>query len=80
MAFSISVVDAAWRRSGGRCECRRTTHGHSVPHGAVLVAVNRGRDGIGAWETNHRTRVESGGDDSLSNCEILCWTCHRATF
>ena len=28
MAFPQNVKDAAYRRSGGRCECRRQGHGH----------------------------------------------------
>jgi 5-methylcytosine-specific restriction endonuclease McrA len=47
----------------------------------MLVWGNRGirKSSIGAWETNHRVRVESGGSDVLSNCEILCWDCHSQT-
>lgn len=80
MAFSQSVVDAAWRRADGHCECQRTTHGHFGRCYKQLVYGNRGRDGRGAWEANHRNRVASGGADTLSNCEILCWDCHRKTF
>ena len=81
MAFPQSVVDAAWARAGGKCECPRVTHDHGQTRcNKALVKANRGREGIGAWEANHRRRVESGGDDTLSNCEILCWNpCHRAT-
>jgi len=42
-----------------------------------LLWENRGREaGRGAWEAHHR---RSEGGDSLSNCEILCWVCHKAT-
>jgi len=27
MVFSEEVVEQAWQRSGGYCECRRRTHG-----------------------------------------------------
>lgn len=78
MAFSEDVVDRAWNRSGGRCECRRKTHNH--PYGRCpqrLSKGSRGREsGRGAWETHHRV---SGGSDGLSNCEILCWACHKKT-
>ena len=29
MAFSDEVVLKAWKRAGGRCQCRRRSHGHS---------------------------------------------------
>ena len=75
MPFPESVVEAAWKRANGKCECRRSTHGHSIPHSKQLVKENRGRDGRGAWETHHK----SGDSDTLSNCEILCWDCHKQT-
>jgi hypothetical protein len=76
MPFPTSVVEAAWARAKGKCECTRTTHNHSVPHGKQLVWDNRGREGRGAWEAHHKIR---GGPDTLSNCQILCWGCHKQT-
>jgi len=78
MAFSEEVVAQAWRRAGGKCECRRTTHNHSyVRCNKELVWENRGREGRGAWEAHH---ISDTGGDVLSNCEILCWDCHQRTF
>jgi hypothetical protein len=77
MAFSDDVIKQAWNRSGGRCECQRTAHDHSVfrcPR--KLTWANRGREGEGAWEAHH---VSVAGGDGLSNCQILCWTCHKKT-
>lgn len=82
MAFSEDTVRSAFVRAGGRCECERMScgvHG-TIWCGRELAWTNRGRYGEGAWEANHRHRVESDGPDSLSNCEILCWPCHRGTF
>lgn len=77
MAFPESVVEQAWRRAGGRCECRRRTHNHfNVRCNKTLVWANRGREAPGAWEAHH---ITSSGGDTLSNCEILCWACHKAT-
>ncbi len=76
MAFPESVIDQAWERSGGVCECWRTSHGHASPHGKQLVKGNPGREGPGAWEAHH---TDSKGLDILSNCEILCWDCHEKT-
>ncbi len=79
--FSEETVLRAWNRAGGRCECRRRTHGHHyVRCNKELSFSNRGRFGRGKWEANHRTRVESGGTGAFSNCEIVCWDCHAATF
>ena len=78
MAFSDSVVRDAWNRAGGRCECTRARHSHIGGRcNKQLSWNNRGRDGWGKWEAHHRW---VGGPDTLSNCEILCWDCHKATF
>jgi hypothetical protein len=77
MAFSLTVVIQAWNNAKGNCECRRLTHGHDyVRCNKQLVLENRGREGRGAWEAHH---INSNGGDTLSNCEILCWECHKAT-
>ena len=71
MAFSQATKEAAWRRAGGRCECRRRTCSHHVGR---CNAVLRG-----GWHAHHRVAVASGGSDALSNCEALCVRCHRNT-
>jgi len=77
MAFSNDVVLRAWRRSDGKCECGRSSHNHLyVRCNKELVWENRGREGRGAWEAHH---IDSDGDDTASNCEILCWDCHKNT-
>ena len=77
MAFSEETISKAWRKAGGRCECRRVSHGHPyIRHNKQLVRKNRGREGYGAWEAHHRSAT---GGDGLSNCEILCWDCHLRT-
>lgn len=89
--FPDDVVDDAWKRAAGYdpdgdvipgrafCECLRVSH-HNHPGtycGKRLAYVNRGRgSGPGEWEANHRTRVESGGKPTYSNCEIVCVECH----
>lgn len=77
MAFSDEVVASAWKRARGKCECTRIPHtNHYSRCNKQLVWENRGREGRGAWEAHHRN---SYGGDSLSNCEILCWKCHKKT-
>lgn len=77
MAFPESVIDQAWERADGACECKRTSHGHGPICGKNLIRSNPGRAGYGAWEAHH---IDSSGPDTLSNCEILCWDCHEKTF
>ena len=80
MAFSEETVRQAWQRASGKCECTRKTHNHTGRCYKPLSWGDRGRSsGWGAWEAHHRTRVESGGTDALSNCEMLCWDCHSRT-
>lgn len=81
MAFSNETVGQAWKRAGGRCECKRLLHFHPNRRcNKDLAWENRGkREKRGCWEAHHITAVDSGGDDSLSNCEILCCECHDRT-
>lgn len=72
MSFSDSVVDQAWTRSGGRCECTLTGHGHSERCGHELLRDRRGAEPSYCWEAHKKV---AGGDDSLDNCEILCHQC-----
>lgn len=71
MAFSEATKDAAFKRSGGRCECTRQ-HG-SHPRGRCTATFTR----HGNWQAHHITAVSSGGPDTLSNCEVLCVKCHE---
>ena len=74
--FPESVVKAAWDRAGGKCECNRTSHNHKTPHKKELRWGSRGSETELGWESHH---VNSSGPAILSNCEILCMTCHKAT-
>ena len=75
--FAPEDINTAWRRASGRCECTRTSHGHNPRCTRTLDPKNRGRDGPGAWEVNHKDGNSS--NNAPSNCEILCWPCHRET-
>lgn len=81
MAFSYNTVLAAWQRAGGRCECRRSSCGHGPWRCSKVLNWNsRGNDNApGGWEAHHKVAVAVGGSDALSNCEILCISCHKNT-
>lgn len=79
MAFPDTVVQQAWNRAGGRCECTRERHGHWGRCNRELVWAYRGRESQGGWEAHHIESEQAGGSDTLSNCEILCQPCHKAT-
>jgi hypothetical protein len=74
--FDDDVVEKAWDRAKGHCECTRKTHGISGRCNKQLVWANRGRQGRGCWEAHH---INSNRPGTLSNCEILCWDCHAYT-
>ncbi len=78
MAFSDTVKDDAFKRSGGRCECHRQHPGRTdAPHHGGRGPRTFGRHG--AWEAHHITAESAGGPDTLSNCEVLCEKCHQLT-
>ena len=61
--FPGRVIEAAWRRQGGRC----------AGCGRWLIRPHRDRDsGTGAWESHHRIPVDQGGSHLLSNCVLFC--------
>jgi len=75
-AFEESVVDQAWARSGGRCECTHSDRGHSERCGRELLRDRRGAGPSYRWEAHKKV---AGGNDALSNCEILCHECSKQT-
>ena len=68
MAFSQSVIAQALLRAGNKCECKRTSHSHKGRCSSTYKL-----------QAHHIVAVSSGGKDILSNCEILCFTCHKKT-
>lgn len=70
MAFSQDVKEQAYRRAGGKCECRRTVCGHSGRCNKSLA---------GGWHAHHKLSQAAGGSDGLENCEALCIPCHKNT-
>lgn len=79
MAFSFETVRLAWVRAGAKCECQRKTCGHSGRCNQSLHWDKRNIECENGWEAHHRTALTSDGGDELSNCEILCISCHKNT-
>lgn len=79
MPFSEDVKLQAWKRAGGRCECKRVSCGHSGRCNKQLVYSNHSEGQRGAWEAHHVISESNGGSDTLSNCQVLCLDCHKNT-
>jgi len=80
-AFPEKELEKALANAGGRCECRRTNEDCLKKHNRVrcqengFTLENQGT----RWQAHHRTSQAEGGEDTASNCEILCLDCHKAT-
>jgi len=74
MAFSNQTKNEAIRRSEGKCECRRQGHSWHLGKQRCKKAVTPT-----TAEFHHIAAQAVGGHDGLSNSEVLCGDCHRAT-
>ena len=76
--FSESLVERAWRRSGGACECEKIAHGHIGRCNKMLLKSYRSdQSSAYGWETHS---ISGQHLDTMSDIEILCWDpCHKAT-
>lgn len=68
------VRHSVYVRSGGRCECSRSTCKHPRVTGGTRCT--RTFTEKGNWELH---RVNSNLEYTLSNCEALCVDCHKQT-
>lgn len=77
MEFPDKVVEEAWEKANGKCKCDRVSHFHHSGNvcNQTLIKSNRQREGSTSWEAHHK----DGNTDNVapSNCEIVCWPCHR---
>lgn len=54
--FSDELIDRAWARSGGNCECTRVTHGHTGRCNKVLLKSFHGdRYSTYGWEAHSKS-------------------------
>ncbi len=76
MPFSQSVIDQAFKRSGGRCECTLQHEGErAAPHHGVKCP--RGFPEVWGWQPNFKVHEDKGGKDALENCEVFCKECYQ---
>ena len=76
MAFPGQIVAEAWAMAMARCECTRTSHDRLGKCTQMLKIRVQGEGRLGGWEAHH---IDPDGPGTLSNCEILCQKCHKAT-
>ena len=70
MAISSETRALLFKRAGGKCECTMNICGH----------IGRCNKDLGStWEAHHKTSVNAGGSDSLSNLIAMCNSCHKNT-
>lgn len=73
--FPTLVVQEAWARAGGCCECESDAHGHEGRCGQRCIMPMQGGPNIGGWEADP---VDPEGPLTLENCQITCAACHKA--
>ena len=71
------VLENAWVRSKGRCECPRTDHGHGDTWGRALVWEHRGATTSTSWILVRRGDPNGGGWHAVQNAQPLCAECSR---
>lgn len=67
--FTAKIKDAAWKRSGGRCEIGRVAHMPEVGCGRTLST--------GDIHYDHIDPDGLTGEPTLENCAVLCRSCHK---
>ncbi len=68
--FSEAIIERAWARSGGICECEREGHNHKGRCKNSLIKSHRGdRYSYFGWEAHSKSGYYL---DSPDDCEILC--------
>lgn len=73
--FPQLVVEAAWKRSKGICECEDGSHGHTGRCTRRLVWMVRGGKQKASWDAH---QMDPDGEMILENCKLYCMDCHKA--
>ncbi len=75
--FPQNIIEAAWNRAGGRCECNVNCHSAHSRCRKVLDPQNN-KEGM-KWHAHHISSDASSGSDGLANCLVMCVSCHKNT-
>jgi hypothetical protein len=69
------VFEKLWQRSGGKCECTRSSHNHSyIRCNKKLTREMQDKPGIGGWKLYQRYAY-SGNDPGAY--AVYCTECYR---
>ena len=71
MPFPEDVIEIAFARANGRCECYRQHPPHNGKRCETTFEKDEG------WAATYKTAESAGGPSVLSNCEALCTACHQ---
>ena len=72
--FPLMVIEQAWQRARGQCECHHAVHGHHIPCGRKLSFDKHSAQENEGWEVHVRNRDAA---PTLDNCEVLCYRCYK---
>ncbi len=76
--FSDEVIENAWTRAQGRCECAERSHPHPSRCGKPLDWAQRGCAGrAAAWEALQAGPKNLGGWQAVHQTRILCCECYE---
>lgn len=74
--FPTLIVNEAWARAGGCCECECDGHGHDGERcGQRGIMPMQGGPNKGGWEAIAK---DPEGELVLDNCLIVCSSCFKA--
>jgi hypothetical protein len=69
------VFEKIWQRSGGKCECARTSHNHSyIRCNKKLIIESQDKPVAGGWKLYQHFAY--GGND-MNAYAVYCWECYQ---
>jgi len=69
MIFSEETKNRALMRADLKCECTRLSCGHTNRCCKTLYKGN--------WHAVYKKSKKDGGDNSISNCKVICNDCFQ---
>ncbi|AII61211.1 hypothetical protein DMTZ50_1304 [Dehalococcoides mccartyi] len=70
-----NVVEQAWQRCGGKCECKDQSHAHTyIRCNRKLIYENKDKPRIDGWKVVYLTGVAA---DTAENIRIYCHSCFK---